>query len=300
LIKELNLDLEILLPVRSNTALRPLISFFINLAGIILEWLLSSIYNGKVGNNSVSKELFVVAQSLKGKVAFVTGAGRGIGKAIAIALANEGINVGLLARTEAALKEVASEVEGLGVKVAYAAVDVSSLEKVDQAIEKLTNQLGTADILINNAGIGKFATLLEMDPEEWKKIIDVNIMGTYYVTRAVLPQLIEKNGGDIINISSTNGLNGAATSSAYSASKFGVIGLTESLAQEVRRNNIRVTALTPSTVATELAVKTNLIAENDDEKYMQPEDIAEFIVSQLKLHPRVYIKTASLLATNPF
>ncbi|WP_066062031.1 3-ketoacyl-ACP reductase [Neobacillus soli] len=241
-----------------------------------------------------------MAQSLKGKVAFVTGAGRGIGKAIAIALANEGINVGLLARTEAALKEVASEVEGLGVKVAYAAVDVSSLEKVDQAIEKLTNALGTADILINNAGIGKFATLLEMDPEEWKKIIDVNIMGTYYVTRAVLPQLIEKNGGDIINISSTNGLNGAATSSAYSASKFGVIGLTESLAQEVRRNNIRVTALTPSTVATELAVKTNLIAENDDEKYMQPEDIAEFIVSQLKLHPRVYIKTASLLATNPF
>ncbi len=269
-------------------------------AGIILEWLLSSIYNGKVGNDSLSKELFVVAQSLKGKVAFVTGAGRGIGKAIAIALANEGINVGLLARTEAALKEVASEVEGLGVKVAYAAVDVSSLEKVDQAIEKLTNALGTADILINNAGIGKFATLLEMDPEEWKKIIDVNIMGTYYVTRAVLPQLIEKNGGDIINISSTNGLNGAATSSAYSASKFGVIGLTESLAQEVRRNNIRVTALTPSTVATELAVKTNLIAENDDEKYMQPEDIAEFIVSQLKLHPRVYIKTASLLATNPF
>ncbi|ETI69019.1 3-ketoacyl-ACP reductase [Neobacillus vireti] len=241
-----------------------------------------------------------MGQSLKGKVAFVTGAGRGIGKAIAIALANEGINVGLLARTEAALREVASEVEGLGVKVAYAAVDVSSLEEVNQAIEKLTNQLGTADILINNAGIGKFATLLEMDPEEWKKIIDVNIMGTYYVTRAVLPQLIEKNGGDIINISSTNGLNGAATSSAYSASKFGVIGLTESLAQEVRRNNIRVTGLTPSTVATELAVKTNLIAENDDEKYMQPEDIAEFIVSQLKLHPRVYIKTASLLATNPF
>ncbi|MFZ7946024.1 MULTISPECIES: 3-ketoacyl-ACP reductase [Bacillaceae] len=241
-----------------------------------------------------------MAQSLEGKVAIVTGAGRGIGKAIAIALANEGVKVGLLARTEAALKEVASEVAGLGVKAAYAAVDVSSLEQVNQAIEKLTNELGTADILINNAGIGKFATLLEMDPEEWKKIIDVNIMGTYHVTRAVLPQLIEKNGGDIINISSTNGLNGAATSSAYSASKFGVIGLTESLAQEVRRNNIRVTALTPSTVATELAVKTNLIAENNEDKYMQPEDIAEFIVSQLKLHPRVYIKAASLLATNPF
>lgn len=240
-----------------------------------------------------------MGQSLKGKVAFITGAGRGIGKAIAIALAKEGVNVGLLARTETALKEVASEVEGLNVKVAYAAVDVSSIEEVEQAIEKITSDLGKADILINNAGIGKFASLLEMNPDEWKKIIDVNLMGTYYVTRAVLPQLIEKNGGDIINISSTNGLNGAATSSAYSASKFGVIGLTESLAQEVRRNNIRVTALTPSTVATDLAIQTNLIKEND-EKYMQPEDIAEFIISQLKLNRRVYVKTASILATNPF
>lgn len=241
-----------------------------------------------------------MTQSLKGKVAFVTGAGRGIGKAVAIALANEGVNIGLLARTESALKEVVSEVEGLGVKAAYAAVDISSQEEVEQAIKKITGELGTADILINNAGIGKFESLLEMDPQEWKRIIDVNLMGPYYVTKAVLPQLIEKNGGDIINISSTNGLSGAATSSAYSASKFGVIGLTESLAQEVRRNNIRVTALTPSTVATELAVKTNLIAENNDEKYMQPEDIAEFIVAQLKLHPRIYVKTASMLATNPF
>jgi 3-oxoacyl-[acyl-carrier protein] reductase len=241
-----------------------------------------------------------MAQSLKGKVAFVTGAGRGIGKAIAITLAKEGVNVGLLARTEEALKEVANEIEGLGVKVAYASTDVSSLEQVEQAITKITNELGTADILINNAGIGGFVKLLDMDPEQWKKIIDVNLMGTYYVTRTVLPQLIEKNGGDIINISSTNGLNGAPGSSAYSASKFGVIGLTESLAQEVRRNNIRVTALTPSTVVTDLVAKTPLIDNDKIEQYMQPEDIAEFIVSQLKLNPRIYVKTASLLATNPF
>lgn len=241
-----------------------------------------------------------MAQSLKGKVAFITGAGRGIGKAVAIGLANEGVNIGLLARTEADLKEVVNEIEALGVKAAYAAVDISSQEEVERAVGKIYEEIGTADILINNAGIGKFATLLEMDPQEWKRIIDVNLMGPYYMTRTVLPQLIEKNSGDIINISSTNGLNGAATSSAYSASKFGLIGLTESLAQEVRRNNIRVTTLTPSTVATDLAIKTNLIAENNDEKYMQPEDIAEYIVSQLKLHPRIYVKTASMLATNPF
>ena len=194
-----------------------------------------------------------MAQSLKDKVAIITGGARGIGKATAIALAKEGVHVGLLARTEATLKEVANEIEGLGVKVAYHATDVSSKEQVDAAIEALTNQLGTADILINSAGIASFDTVLNMDPEEWKRIIDTNLMGTYYVTRAVLPQLIEKNGGDIINVSSTNGLGGAATSSAYSASKFAVIGFTESLAQEVRRNNIRVSALTPSTVATDLA-----------------------------------------------
>ena len=173
------------------------------------------------------------------------------------------------------------------------------MEQVQQAIEKITNQIGKADILINCAGVSKFATILDMDPEEWKKIIDVNLMGTYYVTRTVLPQLIEKNAGDVINISSTNGLGGAATSSAYSASKFGVIGLTESVAQEVRRNNIRVSALTPSTVATDMAIDLNLIPEND-EKYMQPEDIAELIVAQLQLNQRVYLKSASIIATNPF
>lgn len=241
-----------------------------------------------------------MAQSLKDNVAIVTGSARGIGKATAIALAKEGVHVGLLARTESALKEVADEIEGLGVKAAYAVVDITSREQVEAGIEAIKNQLGTADILINSAGIATFAPIMEMEPEQWKAIIDTNLLGTYYVTRAVLPQLIEKNGGDIINISSTNGLNGAATASAYSASKFAVIGFTESLAQEVRRNNIRVTALNPSTVATDMALDLNLIKENIDSKFIQPEDIAEFIVDQLKINPRMYVKTASFIATNPF
>ncbi|WP_042354146.1 3-ketoacyl-ACP reductase [Bacillus rubiinfantis] len=240
-----------------------------------------------------------MGQVLTGKVAFVTGAGRGIGRAIATALAREGVNVGLIARTEEAIREVANEIRGMGVNAAYAIADVSVREQVEQTVAKLTNELGNADILINNAGIGKFQALVDTDPDEWKRTIEVNLMGPYYVTRAVLPQLIKKNGGDIINISSTNGLNGAATSSAYSASKFGLIGMTESLAQEVRRHNIRVTALAPSTVATELAEKSNLITGNK-EKYMQPADLAEFVISQLKLHPRIYVKTATLLGTNPF
>jgi 3-oxoacyl-[acyl-carrier protein] reductase len=248
----------------------------------------------------IGEELLIMAQSLQGKVAIVTGGARGIGKATVIALAKEGVHVGLIARNEGALQEAAAEAEGHGVKAAYAVADVSSKEQVDAAIEAIKTELGSADILINNAGIATFGTVLEMDPDEWKRIVDTNLLGTYYATRAVLPQLIEKNGGDIINIASTSGLSGAATSSAYSASKFAMIGFTESLAQEVRRNNIRVSALTPSTVATDLSLDLNLIKENNESKFMQPEDIAEFIVSQLKLNPRVYLKTASFVATNPF
>ncbi|MGB8461817.1 MAG: 3-ketoacyl-ACP reductase, partial [Priestia megaterium] len=203
-----------------------------------------------------------MAQSLKGKVALITGAGKGIGRSTAIELAKEGVNIGLIARTEADLKAVASELEAFDVQVAYATADVSSMEEVNAAVEHLHTKLGATDILINNAGIGKFGSFLELDPDEWKQIIDVNLMGVYYVTRAVLPQLIEKNGGDIINISSTAGQKGAPVTSAYSASKFGVLGLTESLALEVRKHNIRVTALTPSTVATELAYKENLTDGN--------------------------------------
>jgi 3-oxoacyl-[acyl-carrier protein] reductase len=239
-----------------------------------------------------------MAQSLKGKVALITGAGKGIGRSTAIELAKEGVNIGLIARTEADLKAVASELEAFDVQVAYATADVSSMEEVNAAIEHLHTKLGATDILINNAGIGKFGSFLELDPAEWKQIIDVNLMGVYYVTRAVLPQLIEKNGGDIINISSTAGQKGAPVTSAYSASKFGVLGLTESLALEVRKHNIRVTALTPSTVATELAYKENLTDGNPD-KVMQPEDLAEIMVAQLKLHPRIFIKSAGMWSTNP-
>ncbi|MDD1512707.1 3-ketoacyl-ACP reductase [Priestia megaterium] len=239
-----------------------------------------------------------MAQSLKGKVALITGAGKGIGRSTAIELAKEGVNIGLIARTEVDLKAVASELEAFDVQVAYTTADVSSMEEVNAAVEHLHTKLGATDILINNAGIGKFGSFLELDPAEWKQIIDVNLMGVYYVTRAVLPQLIEKNGGDIINISSTAGQKGAPVTSAYSASKFGVLGLTESLALEVRKHNIRVTALTPSTVATELAYKENLTDGNPD-KVMQPEDLAEIMVAQLKLHPRIFIKSAGMWSTNP-
>src|SRR5699024_13476 len=138
--------------------------------------------------------------------------------------------------------------------VAIATADVSSHTEVDQAIEQLKSELGTIDILINNAGIAKFGGFLDLDIVEWEKMIQVNLLGAYYVTRAVLPTMIEQKSGDIINISSTAGERGGPVTSAYSASKFGLLGMTESLAMEVRKHDIRVTALTPSTVVTDLAI----------------------------------------------
>ncbi|RNF41146.1 3-ketoacyl-ACP reductase [Planococcus salinus] len=240
-----------------------------------------------------------MAQSLTGKVAIVTGGGKGIGRATAIALAKEGAHVGLIARTEADLKEVAAEIEALGVLTEYAAADVSSLEQVEQAVEKLTDKLGTIDILINNAGVGKHAPFLDIKPEEWSHVLDVNLTGMFNVTRTVLPQMIEKNGGDIINISSSSGLRGTSGSAAYSASKFGVLGMTEALSQEVRKHNVRVFALTPSKVVTGFGSRQPE-PEESKEKFMQPEDIAEYMVAQLKLHPRIFIPTSSQWATNPF
>lgn len=237
-----------------------------------------------------------MAQSLQGKRAIITGGGRGIGRALAEALAAEGAHIGLIGRTEEHVKATAEGLEN--VKTAYATADVSSLEDVTAAIEKVTDELGGVDILINNAGIAKFGGFMDLDPIEWKQIIDVNLMGVYNVTRAVLPGLIEQQSGDIINISSTAGQKGAPATSAYSASKFGVLGLTESLAMEVRKHNIRVTALTPSTVATDLAYENKLTDGNPD-KVMQPEDIAEFVVAQLKLNSRTFIKSAGLWSTNP-
>ncbi|RXT07062.1 3-ketoacyl-ACP reductase [Ammoniphilus sp. CFH 90114] len=236
--------------------------------------------------------------SLNGKTALITGGGRGIGRATAHALAKEGVNLALIGRNASHLDQVEGELASYGMKVSTATADVADLESVEKAVESLKSDLGAIDILINNAGIAKFGGFLDLSPVEWENIIRVNLMGVYNVTRVVLPEMIERKSGDIVNISSTAGQKGAPVTSAYSASKFAVFGLTESLMLEVRKHNIRVTALAPSTVATDLANELNLIS-GDAERVMHPEDLAELIVSGLKLHPRVVLKTAGLWSTNP-
>lgn len=236
---------------------------------------------------------------LHNQTAIITGAGKGIGAATAHALAREGVQLGLVARTAADLEQLQRELtDKYQVKVYFATADIADRSAVERAVATLTEQLGRVDILINNAGAGTFGKLAEMDPEEWERIIRVNLLGTYYVTHAVLPTMLKQNIGNIINISSTSGERGAATTSAYSASKFGIMGMTESLMQEVRKSNIRVTAFTPSTVNTELAAKAGLPI-GDEDRMMQPEDVAEVITFALKMPQRVFLKTAGIWMTNP-
>lgn len=237
--------------------------------------------------------------SLKNKTALITGAGKGIGRAIAVALAKEGVHVGLVARTAADLESLGQFItEQYGVKAIAAIADISVQSEAEAAFAAINQELGAIDILINNAGIAQFGNLLEMEPEQWKRVVDVNLMGTYHMLRTVLPGMIERNKGDVINISSTAGERGFATGSAYNASKFAVMGLTEAVMQEVRKHNIRVTALTPSTVNTDLAVNAGLKI-SDEDRMMQPEDVAELTIAALKLPPRVFVKSAGIWTTNP-
>ncbi len=236
---------------------------------------------------------------LTNKTAIITGAGKGIGKATAEALAAEGVQLGLLARTASDLEQLQQDLSSrYGVKVFTATADVANSTEVRAAVSSLASSLGRVDILINNAGTGAFAKLVDMDPEQWEQIIRVNLMGAYYVTHELLPGMLEQQSGDIVNIASTAGERGFATGSAYCASKFALLGMTEALMQEVRKSNIRVTALTPSTVNTPLAVNAGLPI-GDEDRMMQAEDVAQLVLAGLKLPSRVVLKSAGIWTNNP-
>lgn len=238
-------------------------------------------------------------KDLKSRKAIITGGGRGLGKATAIAFAKEGIHIAITGRNEAVLKETVSELEMFGIQAIYAVFDVSNYEEVKRGIKSILDSLGSVDILVNNAGIAAFGTFNEMEVSEWSQIIQTNLMGMYYVTKETLPYLITQNKGDIINVSSTAGLNGNANTSAYSASKFAVIGMSESLMKEVRKNNIRVCTLTPSTIVSDMSIELGIANKDSEDSVLQPEDFAELIVAGLKLPRRAMLKSAALWSTNP-
>lgn len=235
---------------------------------------------------------------LTGRRALVTGAGKGIGRAVARALAREGVAVGLLSRTREDLEQVAAELREDGAGSAIAVADIGVRAEAEAAVEQIAGELGGVDILVNNAAVAAFGTILDMDPEEWERIVRINLFGSYYVTRAVLPGMIEQRRGDIINVSSTAGEKGAAGTSAYSASKAGLLRFNEALTQEARKHDIRVMALLPSTVNTGMAAGVGLKIGPED-RMLQSEDVADLVVATLRLPQRAFVRDVSILTTNP-
>ena len=190
---------------------------------------------------------------LNGKVALITGGGRGIGKAVALAYARAGAAVAICARTETEIEATRKEISALGGDCAAWPCDVSDENSVNRLIAQMKERFGRVDVLVNNAGVmTRPAALTELDVKKWDYTIAVNLRGTFLVIRAVLPLMIRQKSGSIINVSSSIGRSGYANFTAYAASKWAVEGLTQSLAAEIRSDRIRINSVDPGYVATKL------------------------------------------------
>ena len=187
------------------------------------------------------------------KVVFVTGATRGIGKQIAITFAKEGYDVAINYRKEnEELENTRKEIEEIGVKCLAVQGDVSSFEDCERFVKEIINEYGKIDVLVNNAGITKDTLLMRMKKEDFESVIDVNLVGTFNVTKNVIPYMMTARCGRIINISSVVGVSGNAGQTNYSASKAGIIGFTKSLAKEIASRNILVNAVAPGFIETNM------------------------------------------------
>src|SRR5690606_34129016 len=231
---------------------------------------------------------------LKNKVAIVTGASRGIGKAVALAFAREGADLTLVGRSEKDLERVAEEVRSEGRRCLVAVADVSKEADVKRAVDATREEYGKIDILINNRGIGLFKPILETRPEEWRKILDTNLTGAFLFTRGVLEDMVARGQGHIINISSDIGTRTIPKASAYCASKYGLEGFTGVLAKEVRKLGIRVGVIRPG--MTDTCFNDTEQGAPEKEGWLQAEDVAEAalymvlaprhaMVDEIMIHP---------------
>jgi len=233
-------------------------------------------------------------QPLAGQVAVVTGAGRGIGAAIARELARRGAQAVLCGRTPARLIEKANAIAQDGNRAEVAECDVTLLASVEAVAKRIDDKFGRVDILVNNAGIGGFGVPLhQLAPDAWDEILDTNLRGVYYAIRAFAPGMIRARSGHIINISSIAGKNALPNGAAYAASKWGLNGLTYSVAEELRSHNVRVSVICPGSTHTDLSPHEG----KDSSRMLQPEDIAHVVTMLVTQAPQSFASEVILRPT---
>jgi 3-oxoacyl-[acyl-carrier protein] reductase len=232
--------------------------------------------------------------SLAGQVAVITGAGRGIGAAIAAQLAALGAMAVLCGRTRGPLESTAHAISKAGGQANPLPCDVTDLRSVEAAAAHVDQTLHRIDILVNNAGVGGFGgPLHQLAPESWEQVLNTNLRGVYYGIRAFAPMMIRARGGHIINISSLAGKNALPNGAAYAASKWGLNGLSYSVAEELRTHNIRVSVVCPGSVDTELSPH----AGKDKAKMLQPADVAHVVAMLVTQAPQSFVSEVLLRPT---
>jgi 3-oxoacyl-[acyl-carrier protein] reductase len=215
-------------------------------------------------------------QALEGRVAIVTGAGRGIGRAIALTLAGHGARLSLAARREPALQAIAAQIETKGGQATCLPTDVSREPEVVRLVQDTVARFGRLDIVVNNAGLGIFGPLAEMTAEEWDSVMAVNARGPFLLCREAIPYLRQQPQSFIVNISSVVGIKGYANQAAYSASKHALMGMSAALAKEVQADGIRVHAICPGGVDTPMVRQAR--PDLDPSVLMDPQEIADLVL----------------------
>jgi 3-oxoacyl-[acyl-carrier protein] reductase len=237
-------------------------------------------------------------KALSGKTAVVTGGTRGIGRAIAETLAREGVNVAICGRSskgvQSALEEMRAALPKEAGSITGTAADVSRWEDVQQLFSFAEKELGGLDILVNNAGVGVFSSIGSMSPEDWHRVIDLNLSGVFYCCRTALPLFQKRGGGYVINISSLAGKNPFAGGAAYNASKFGLNGFSEAMMLDHRYDNVRVSYVMPGSVDTGFSPRSG-----PGEWKIASQDVADIVLMLVRMPERTLVSRVEVRPSKP-
>ncbi len=230
--------------------------------------------------------------------ALITGATEGIGRATALALGKAGYRIGVVARTDSKIRSLVKHLKEGGIEAAGAAADVGQPGPAEQAAGQVSKALGDIDLLVNNAGVLIAKPFEELTLDDWDTTMATNVRSLYLMCRAVLPAMRRRQTGTIVNVASLAGRNGFVGGTAYTASKHAVLGFSRSLMLELRKENIRVIAVCPGSVATGMLQDQTMLKSNPD-RILKPEDVADTIVHAVTLPGRALVSELDLRPTNP-